>query len=131
MRRCSYSGGEHFHRKQECCAVRPDVEDELRDGEDRHESTGRCDVGYSSPDRVQRGSQSAEDELLADSAYEIWEEDSHVEGGQVACEDNDDVADRGVPESLEWGVAGAVADFTQYDRLIEVDAVISNVAAHE
>jgi len=79
--RSPHPGREDFHREQECRAIRPDVEDELRDREDRHQATGRCDVGHPGPDGIQHGRQCAEDELLADSADEIREEDSHVEGG--------------------------------------------------
>jgi len=110
---CStHPGREHFHREQECGAIRPDVEDELRDREDRHEPTGRRDVGHAGPDGIQNRRHGTEDELLADSADEIREEDSYVEGGKVACEDDDDVAYCCVPESLERRSAVTVADFT-------------------
>lgn len=85
-------------------------------------------IGNPGPDGIKHCSGHAAPELLSDATDEVGQEDSNVEAWEVAGTEDDDVANCRVPECSIRSCTGAEPDQTQYDGLIEINAIKRNVA---
>lgn len=122
---------EHLCGDQERRAIRTNSQQKLREGKYNHQTTcrGVCALcANSGPYSIKDAHHDRGPELLAYTADATRKEDADVESREIPCCLYDYITHSGVVQCLPWCCSMGITDSCQYNTLVEIDTIISDIA---